>query len=402
VPALRSEFDAFRAAHARWLDDYSLFRAIKDAHGGTSWLEWNEDLVRRDPASLQRARTRLADAIDAQRFHQFLFFRQWLELRQHARAKRIRIMGDAPIFVAVDSSDVWTAPQYFKLDAVRRPRVVAGVPPDYFSATGQLWGNPLYDWDAMARDRFVWWTDRLRAMLELVDLVRIDHFRGFVASWEVEAGMPTAEVGEWVPGPGAALFEALRSGLGSLPILVEDLGVITPEVHALRDRLGLPGIRVLQFAFGGDPDDRFLPHRYARNTVVYTGTHDNDTTRGWYVTLPERERAVLHRYLGRRNPDIPWELVRLASSSVADTAIVPLQDVLELGSEARMNLPGSDTGNWTWRFTRDQIGERVVERLGELAETYGRAPRDAAPDNVVPPDTAPPELARRSAAPVDL
>lgn len=377
APALRWEFEGFCARHSAWLEDYVLFSALKDAHGGGSWLDWEQNFVFRDPHTLSSARERLADAIDEHRFRQFLFFRQWAELRQHAQARGVRILGDAPIFVAVDSADVWSHPEFFKLDEQRRPRVVAGVPPDYFSETGQLWGNPLYDWEVLWRDGYQWWIDRLRAMLDLVDLVRIDHFRGFEGYWEIEAGMPTAEKGHWVPGPNAALFDKLRAALGSLPILAEDLGVITPEVDALRERLDLPGMCVLQFAFHGDPNERFLPHRHERNSAVYTGTHDNDTSRGWHAKLSEKERKFFDSYLGRESGDTAWDLMRLAWGSVANTAIAPFQDALDLGSEARMNYPSRASGNWTWRFTEEQCTDAVLDRLGELTETYGRAPDTA-------------------------
>lgn len=388
-PVLRSEFEKFSDAAAAWLDDYALFMALKESHDGASWLEWDALLRHRDAGALAGARARLRDTIDQHRFQQFLFFRQWHALREHAHQRGVRILGDVPIFVASDSADVWSHPEFFRLDADRRLTVVAGVPPDYFSATGQLWGNPLYDWRALGTDGYRWWIDRLRTTLELVDRVRIDHFRGFEAYWEVPAGRTTAEIGAWIPGPGAAFFEAVRSALGDLPILAEDLGVITPEVDALRERFGLPGMRVLQFAFGGEPTDRFLPHQYEHHTTVYTGTHDNDTTLSWYTLLPEKERAFLHRYLGRANAssdssahsrladpaavEFVWDLIRLAWSSVADTAIVPLQDVLGLGSEARLNIPAVAAGNWSWRVTPEQLVHPGLERLRDWTELYARA-----------------------------
>jgi 4-alpha-glucanotransferase len=377
--SLRDAFAAFRASESAWLDDYALFKAIKEERGGASWLGWDAELRERHPAALAKARNRLRGASDEHAFRQFLFFRQWHALREHAVARGVRILGDVPIFVSSDSADVWAHPEFFRLDAEHRPAVVAGVPPDYFSATGQLWGNPLYDWDTLRADGFRWWIARLRATLELVDRVRVDHFRGFEAYWEVEAGMPTAAVGRWVPGPGAVLFEALRAAFGALPILAEDLGVITPEVDALREQFGLPGMRVLQFAFGSGPSDRFLPHHYDRHTAVYTGTHDNDTTCGWYATLPEPEKTFLHRYLGYGTSDAPpagdivWELIRQAWGSVADLAIVPLQDLLELGSEARMNTPAQAGGNWGWRVTASQLADPRFERLANLTQLYDRA-----------------------------
>ncbi|MCS6850712.1 MAG: 4-alpha-glucanotransferase [Gemmataceae bacterium] len=373
APSLRAAFDAFCAEEHSWLHDFALFMALKDAHGGRCWLEWGPSLVRREPAALKQAEQELADSVGQHKFRQFVFFRQWEALRQYAREKGIRLIGDVPIFVAADSADVWANPDLFLLDAERRPRFVAGVPPDYFSQTGQLWGNPLYDWDRLQETGFAWWVERLRLVLRLVDLVRLDHFRGFEAYWRIPAGMPTAEVGEWVKAPGEALLTRLRQALDGLPLIAEDLGVITPEVEALRDRFGLPGMRILQFAFTGDPEDRFLPHNYEANTVVYTGTHDNDTTRGWFATLPEKEASFLRRYLPLSG-DIAADLVRLAWSSVADYAVAPLQDVLSLGTEARMNFPGRPDGNWGWRFFPEMLSEAALGRLAEWTEIYGRAP----------------------------
>ena len=337
--SLRPLFESYAAEHAPWLDDYALFMALKDAHAGASWLDWESELVQREPSALERARREFSDAIDRHRFCQFLFHRQWTDLKRYARRKGIHLIGDIPIFVSSDSADVWSNPELFQLDDDRRPLVVAGVPPDYFSATGQLWGNPLYNWEALRQTDYAWWVARLRSILELVDLVRLDHFRGFESYWEIPAGMPTAQVGRWAPGPGAALLETLNNALGGLPLIAEDLGIITAEVEALRDALQLPGMRILQFAFSGNPDDRFLPHNYERKTVVYTGTHDNDTTRGWHDALGEDEARFLHRYAPSTDGDPAWDMIRLAWSSVADYALAPLQDVLSLGTEARMNFP---------------------------------------------------------------
>jgi 4-alpha-glucanotransferase len=370
--ALTRAYDAFRAAHAAWLEDFALFMALKDAHGGAPWVEWDESLARRDASAIDEARTRLDDAIDSHRFRQFLFHRQWQALRTRARSLGIRIVGDIPIFVAHDSADVWAHRELFALERDGRPSVVAGVPPDYFSATGQLWGNPLYRWDVIAADGYRWWIERVRAILELVDVVRLDHFRGFVDYWEVPATAPTAETGRWAPGPGEPLFAALRAALGGLPLIAEDLGEITPDVLHFRDRLGLPGMKILQFAFAKDGGDPFLPHQYPRNCVVYTGTHDNDTARGWYATAPEKERDLARRYLGRDGSDFAWDLIRAAFASVADTAIVPLQDVLDLDSAARMNLPGRPAGNWAWRFRAQAFGARERARLRELVTLYAR------------------------------
>jgi 4-alpha-glucanotransferase len=369
---LRSPFDGFQINQAGWLDDYALFMALKVAHGGASWLEWPSDLVLRKPEALERARRELRDKVELNKFSQFLFFRQLADVKQYAASKAIRLIGDVPIFVSSDSTDVWANPDLFLLDEHRRPKVVAGVPPDYFSSTGQLWGNPLYHWAKLKQTDYAWWVARLRATLNQVDLVRLDHFRGFEAYWEVPAGKPTAEIGRWVQAPGAELITTLGKELGGLPLIAEDLGIITPAVDALRERFGLPGMRVLQFAFGGAPEDRFLPHNYVHNTVVYTGTHDNDTTHGWYAGLTDKERAFLHRYLFEGDRDIAWDLMRLAWSSVADYALAPLQDVLSLGTQARMNFPGKAAGNWCWRYTPEMLTGGILDRLGDLTTIYSR------------------------------
>jgi len=369
---VKQAFEQFLHEHQKWLEDYALFMALKDAHGGRSWLEWPADIRLREPAALASARQDLGQSIGLHQFRQFLFFRQWLDLRRFAHDKKIGIIGDIPIFVSGDSVDVWANPQLFQLDAQRRPRVVAGVPPDYFSATGQLWGNPLYDWPAIQKTDYAWWLDRMRAALYLVDLVRLDHFRGFEAYWEIPAGRPNAVVGQWIKAPGQEFLERVQHKLGGLPLIAEDLGIITPEVEALRDRFDLPGMRVLHFAFGDKPDNPYLPHNYEQRTVAYTGTHDNDTTRGWFAAISERERDHVRRYLGRDGADIAWDLMRVAWSSVADYAVAPLQDVLDLGTEARMNLPGRPAGNWGWRLQPDQLTSRHLERLAELTSLYGR------------------------------
>jgi 4-alpha-glucanotransferase len=373
APHLRDAVEAFRHEKQAWLDDYAMFMAIKDARRGAAWYEWPAEFRRREsiPKLMAFAQGEMANEVGAYQFGQFLFFRQWLELRQHAHAKGIRLIGDVPIFVSPDSADVWANPRLYLLDGALRPRVVAGVPPDYFSKTGQLWGNPHYDWDAMRATGYEWWASRLRATLDLVDLVRLDHFRGFVAAWQVPATEATAIKGKWVPGPGAALFIRLKAKLGELPLIAEDLGEITPDVYALRDQLGLPGMKILQFAFD-KPTNPFLPHNYSANCVAYTGTHDNDTTRGWYATAPEIERDYLRRYVGRDAADVSWDLIRLAWASVADLAIAPLQDILDLGTEARMNLPGTAQGNWKWRMPAGAMNEWVVSRITAMTEVYGR------------------------------
>ena len=382
---LHADFERFCREHASWLEDFALFMALKDAHEGAPWYAWEPDIAARQPEALEDWRCKLHEECAFHEYLQFLFFRQWLALKQEANRRGIRIVGDLPIFVAHDSADVWTHPELFHLDERGMPIVVAGVPPDYFSATGQLWGNPIYRWDVLREQGYAWWIARVRATLAMVDCVRLDHFRGFEAYWEVPAGEKTAIRGRWVKGPGADLFYAIRSALQvpHLPIIAEDLGVITAEVVALREQFELPGMKVLQFAFGGgllehmDP-----PYRYPRNCVVYTGTHDNDTTLGWFrrSALPgERELAL--RYTGSNGREFHWDFIRLALSSVADTAIIPMQDILGLDSDARMNYPGRDSGNWAWRcppgaFTRAEL----IRRLADMTEIYGRAPsRGTAP-----------------------
>jgi 4-alpha-glucanotransferase len=372
----RQEFEVFCASRAFWLNDYALFMALKEAHEGASWHQWEPAIAQRDPETLERCRLRLTSKIFHQKFLQFEFFRQWSALKGYAREHGISIIGDIPIYVAHDSADVWAFPQYFHLDPeTGEPALMAGVPPDYFSATGQLWGNPIYDWETLEQAGFEWWIQRFRAMLEYVDLIRIDHFRGFCAYWAVKQGETTAINGEWLEAPGEAFFKALEQELGSLPILAEDLGVITPDVEALRDQLEFPGMKVLQFAFGSDTNNPFLPFNHVRNCVVYTGTHDNDTTMGWFKQLSDYEREALLNYLGCTGPHgIHWDLIRLALSSVGSLAIVPLQDILGLGSEARMNYPGLPSGNWTWRYQADDLVKELGDRLRHLTGLYGRLP----------------------------
>lgn len=373
--ALRAEYDRFVHEQGSWLDDYALFMAIKDAQGGKSWHDWPAPLRLRAESALTAARRDLNERFEQHRFAQFLFDRQWQALRAYAHHRGIKLIGDAPIFVAGDSTDVWAHPHLFLLDAERRQTVVAGVPPDYFSVTGQLWGNPIYDWAAAKAEGYRWWTARLQSGLRQVDLVRLDHFRGFAAAWHVPAGAATAENGTWIPGPGDDLFHQLGNSLGGLPLVAEDLGLITEDVDLLRKRFGMPGMRVLHFAFS-DAENKYLPHNFdEQNTVVYTGTHDNDTTRGWYTTLPEKERDLVRRYLGRDGSDIAWDLIRLAWSSVADTAIAPLQDVLDLGVEARMNTPGKAEHNWCWRLNDGALTDAMLARLAEMTAIYGRESR---------------------------
>jgi 4-alpha-glucanotransferase len=359
-----------------WLHDYALFMVLKLHFGGKSWCDWPQEIARRQPDAVEDYSQRLGPEIGVQKYMQWQFFRQWHKVREYAHAKGIYVIGDTPIFVAFDSSDVWCNRYLFHLDDRGRPLVVAGVPPDYFSRTGQLWGNPLYDWDRHAADGYSWWIARLKNDLLLYDIVRIDHFRGFEACWEVPRGEKTAVKGRWVKGPGDALFYALRDALGGLPLIAEDLGVITPEVEALRDRFDFPGMRILQFAFDSGPHNPYLPHNHVLECVVYTGTHDNDTTAGWYASLRDREKKRVQHYLGWGGDDMVWPLIRAALASVARLAVIPAQDVLTLGSEARMNVPGTAKGNWSWRLSRDALTPEIAGRLRELAELYGRCPRN--------------------------
>jgi 4-alpha-glucanotransferase len=376
--AVREAFEPFCNEEAHWLDDYALFRALKVHHRGAYYLDWPAELVRRDPAALSTARAQLSRLIDQVRFAQFLLFRQGAQLVRYARSKGLGLIGDLPFFVSGDSSDVWAHPELFLLDEHRRPRFVGGVPPDAFSADGQLWGNPVYDWDAHRRNGFRWWIDRVRALLVHVDLIRLDHFRGFAAAWHIPAGAPTARTGQWVPAPGAELMTALTRELsGKLPFIAEDLGLITPDVIALRDGFHIPGTRVLQFAFDGSPDNPHLPQNYPANAVVYTGTHDNNTTRGWFDELRADQRRHLEAHLKRtgiESADAAPALLDCAWSSPAALAIAPLQDLLNLGAEARMNVPGSARGNWAWRCTHEMLdaAELSFEHLAQLTRRSGR------------------------------
>jgi 4-alpha-glucanotransferase len=371
--ALREELDTFSAApeQAEWLADWALFAALKERHGGHGWLSWDHDLRTREADALERARRDLSGEIAYHTYLQFLFFRQWNRLRRAAKALGIAIMGDIPIYVALDSADVWAHERLFTLDAEGFPTSVSGVPPDYFSETGQLWGNPLYRWDRIAEEGYAWWIARIRANLRTCDLLRIDHFRAFAGYWAVPASEKTALNGRWLPGPGRALFDAVRTALGDLPILAEDLGVITEDVRELLSALGIPGMKVLQFAFY-TPDSEYLPHRHVLNSVVYTGTHDNDTARGWYASLKPEERERVWDYLGSDGREIHWDLIRAAYGSVANQAVVPLQDVLGLGSEARMNLPSKAAGNWSWRAPGRAFRQEDAVRLNRMAILTGR------------------------------
>ncbi len=369
------DFAGFCLHHAVWLEDYALFMTLTELHNGCDWCDWPAALAQRDAQALQQASAAQADSIAFWKFGQWCFFRQWQRLRAYANARGVKIVGDAPIFIAYQSAEVWARPELFELDAGGRATVIAGVPPDFFSATGQRWGNPLYRWSAHAAEGYAWWIERVRRIFELVDIVRIDHFRGFAGYWEIPASEPTAIRGRWLPGPGPALFHAIEAALGELPIIAEDLGVITPDVDALRHEFRLPGMRILQFAFdeAGDNTNAYLPHNYDRNTVVYTGTHDNNTTQGWWAEASPALRRQVLDYLGTGDGhDIHWQLIRAACASVADTAIHPLQDVLGLGTEHRMNLPGQGEGHWEWRFTWGQVQPFHAERLARFGSLYRR------------------------------
>ncbi|HEX8170498.1 MAG TPA: 4-alpha-glucanotransferase [Thermoanaerobaculia bacterium] len=370
---LRAAHDAFVNApeQSEWLGDYALYMALKDAAGGAAWWQWETPLAQAQPNAIARARRERAGDVRFWKFVQFLFFRQWEAVREAAHARGIRIMGDVPIYVACDSADVWGERELFQLDEAGQPNVVAGVPPDYFSATGQRWGNPLYRWDVLRESGYRWWIARVRTNLRFADIIRLDHFRGFAAYWEIPANEPTAVHGRWMPGPGVALFDAIRESLGELPLVAEDLGFITEDVHALRNAVGLPGMKILQFGFV-QADSPHLPHRYEPHTAAYTGTHDNDTARGWFEHASDEERENAIAYLGCDAENISWGLIRAAYTSVAEMAIVPAQDILALGSEARMNTPGAQHDNWAWRLPSGALTLEHASKLRRLAEVTGR------------------------------
>jgi 4-alpha-glucanotransferase len=377
------DFEEFRETNRAWLRAYASFSALKDHFNGGPWWEWPESARSLAAAGRSPLLRELAVRIEAYEFIQYLFFGQWRRVRERARVLGIQIIGDTPIFTALDSADVWSSPQLFQLDRrTLRPTAVAGVPPDYFSADGQLWGNPLYDWAAHADENHAWWLARLRANFELCDIVRIDHFRGFEAYWSVPAGATTARGGKWITGPGLEFFAAVRAALPQAKLIAEDLGLLTPETIALRQATGLPGMAVLQFAFGGGADNLYLPHNLEANTVVYSGTHHNDTTRGWYASADEKTRDHVRRYFRISGEEVSWDFLRAAFASVANLAVVPLQDLLGLGSEGRFNTPGRSQGNWTWRYRPgqlEQLRQNSTGYLRELAGLYGREPITAAP-----------------------
>jgi 4-alpha-glucanotransferase len=375
-PMQQKEFSGFCESKENWLEDYALFMALKDHFGGVSWNNWEPEIARREPESVEKWRQQLNAEIYYYKYVQFEFFRQWTELKRYANLRDIKIIGDIPIYVAHDSADVWSHREIFCLDeASGEPALMAGVPPDYFSSTGQLWGNPVYNWENLQANNFEWWVERFEAIFAYVDVTRIDHFRGFDAYWAVERGQETAMYGEWIKAPGTALLDLINQKFGDLPIIAEDLGVITPEVVALRDRYEFPGMKILQFAFGAGPGDPFLPFNYDRNCVVYTGTHDNDTTVGWFNQLSNYERDEVLRYLGCIDPQgIHWSLIRMGWMSIANMAIVPFQDLLGLDTDARMNFPGKPEGNWGWRYRPEALNWEVGDRLKTMTYISGRAP----------------------------
>jgi len=375
---LENDFKSFCETHGDWLEDFTLFMAVKDYHKGDAWNNWDKHLVHRDKKALAEWQEKLSDEISYHKFVQYNFFRQWKSLRRYANESGIKIIGDMPIFIAYDSADLWANKELFTVDNNGKLETVAGVPPDYFSPTGQLWGNPLYKWKIMAKDDFAWWIKRFESLYELVDIVRIDHFRGFEAYWEISGDAETAEKGRWVKAPGEKLLKSIFKHLGDVPILAEDLGVITPEVEKLRDKFNLPGMKILQFAFGTDMEIKFLPHNFIPNCVVYTGSHDNDTTLAYFDSAKDDDNDIYdhaQKYLNYFDDDMINELIRTAYSSVANMVIIPLQDMLKLGGEARMNFPGKLGGNWTWRFSWEQINENLSAHYKGLTILYERPPK---------------------------
>jgi 4-alpha-glucanotransferase len=387
---LQDEMLLFQEENKYWLPDFALYMALKEAHGGNPWSTWEKSLRVRTEPGLVKAKIRYHLAIQEQIFRQFIFFHQWGKLKQYANTKGIQIVGDIPIFVAHDSAEVWARPDLFYINQKGKPTVVAGVPPDYFSPTGQLWGNPLYRWDVHKAAQYDWWIERFRAVFKLVDIVRLDHFRGFAGYWEIPAREKTAIKGKWVGGPGIPFFKAIQKALTNLPIIAEDLGEITPDVVEMREYFKFPGMKILVFAFGDDATNEFLPHNFIRNCVVYTGTHDNDTSVGWYSRVDEAERDFARRYLGRSGTDIAWDLIRTAWSSVAVMAFAPMQDLLSLDNQARMNYPSRPSGNWSWRMQTGALTRSIENRLAEFNLIYRRGV--PLHQEIAEPVTEPPEI----------
>jgi len=371
--AIAVEAEDFYNDNENWLDDYALFMALKEFHGGKPWSAWKAEYRDRHPAALEEFNAKNLFAVERQKYYQFLFYKQWQALRDYAHNKGVQIIGDLPIFIAHDSADAWAHPELFFLDDLGNPTVVAGVPPDYFSDTGQLWGNPLYRWDVLAQQDYRWWLDRLRSVFSMVDIVRLDHFRGFYNYWEIPAGEETAVNGRWANGPGADFLSRVKKEFENLPLIAEDLGEIAPEVYQLRDQFNLPGMKILVFAFESGLDNEFLPHHYPENCVVYTGTHDNDTVVGWFNRIDDEEKSFALHYLGTSGEDIAWDLINLAWASRAVIAIAPLQDLLGLDNSARMNYPGNPQGNWRWRCTADDLSQGLLKRLLKINKKFNRA-----------------------------
>ncbi len=369
------DFQRFVKENAHWLEDYALYMAVKVSFGNVCWVEWDEDIKTRRPEALKAYREKFADEVEFYQFQQYMFHLQWKDLKNHANRQGVKIIGDIPIYVAFDSSDAWANPRLFQFDRECNPVAVAGCPPDAFSATGQLWGNPLYDWEYHRKTGYEWWMKRLEACYRMYDVVRIDHFRAFDEYYSIPAGRKTAEIGEWLPGPGYEFFETMKKKLGKKDVIAEDLGFLTPSVIKLVKKTGYPGMKVLQFAFDSREENDYLPHNYDHNCVVYTGTHDNDTTLGWYDKLAKKDKAFCRRYLnlGRRNSRaVKWEFIRAALSSVADLAVIPMQDYLGLGSEARINTPSTLGGNWEWRMKKDAFTRELAQEIRDMTKLYGR------------------------------
>ena len=366
------QFETFCLKNISWLEDYAFFMALKDHFGGKPWTQWDEAIKLRQPDAMQRYQAYLKDDTDFYRFLQFLFYRQWQELKAYANINDIKVIGDIPLYVAFDSADAWANPEKFDFDERRNPRTVAGVPPDYFSATGQLWGNPIYKWDYLQETGFSWWIERIQANFQLYDILRIDHFRGLAAYWAVPFGETTAIKGKWIPAPGQAVLQAVFDALGDKPIIAEDLGLITPDVVELRKKFDLPGMKILQFAFDSGEENDFMPHTFDKNCVVYTGTHDNDTTLGQYLAASEQDKQLMHQYFHVDAADPAWSFIKLAWSTVANVAIAPMQDILRLDSQARMNFPGKASGYWSWRYRKDMLTGKHAEGLLHLTKLYGR------------------------------
>ncbi|TDX45521.1 4-alpha-glucanotransferase [Orenia marismortui] len=368
--AEKSKFEAYCQNNIEWLEDYTLFMALKDNFNGRPWTEWDEEIKFREDSAMDKYKEELKDTIEFHKFMQYLFFKQWTAVKDYANEKDIKIVGDIPIFVAFDSADAWSNPEIFYFDENLNPTKVAGVPPDFFSETGQLWGNPLYNWEKLKERNYDWWIKRFEVILDQADILRLDHFRGFAAYWAVPAGEDTAINGQWESGPGADLFNVLRDKLGKLPIIAEDLGIITEDVEELRDQFEFPGMKILQFAFETDESNEYLPRNYPENSVVYTGTHDNDTTLGWFLNSDTKVKENVEKFLNIEASNICWGLIEAAWSSVSVFAIAPLQDVLELGSEARFNTPGAPAGNWQWRYKKEMLTEDVKNKLKKLTDKH--------------------------------